>query len=361
MHRATSQMRCANDANPAVADHCRRFLSFIYNPLFISLALLLQVHGASADTFWLSNGDKFTGELQVSDGKIAKIRLPYANELLLEWKHVVAVDIQRPMLMSLDGLESRTVSSIEPAESGHATVQDGHLSSTVALADMHSLMPSRTFVRNLKLEGNFDAKLDVHHDSNQSEEWQFKGEARAEHDSWRHVLSGQIVNKTKDSERTEDNWELAYDLDRFLTQNWFIRSTAAQDEDKFSVFYRQRAFGMGPGYRFWDNELGRFDVITQFTRYQLSAEDQSLDFNAYTLAWDYKRLFVSSRFELYSKAQTQIPQIDIIDYIFDSEYGVRYRLNDWARLSLLYELDQIRAGGITSTDRHYLLGVGVSW
>jgi hypothetical protein len=274
---------------------------------------------------------------------------------------VVEVDIQRPMFMSLDGLESRTVSSIEPAKSGHATVRDGHSSSTVALADMHSLMPSRALVYNLKLEDNFDAKLDVHHDSNQSEEWRFKGEARAEHDGWRHVLRGQMLNKTKDGERTEDSWELAYDLDRFLTQNWFIRSTAAQNEDEFSIFYRQRAVGMGPGYRFWDNELGRFDLITQFTRYQLSAEGQSLDFNAYTLAWDYKRMFISSRFELYSKAQTQIPQIDLIDYIFDSEFGIRYLLNDWARLSLLYELDQTRAGGITSTGQHYLVGVGVSW
>ncbi|MNN69501.1 hypothetical protein D3C81_1852910 [compost metagenome] len=57
----------------------------------------------------------------------------------------------------------------------------------------------------------------------------------------------------------------------------------------------------------------------------------------------------------------QVPRIDEIDYVLDSEFGLRYRLNDWARLSLLYELDQLRGLGETSSDRHYLIGVGIGW
>ncbi|MNG12155.1 hypothetical protein D3C84_957500 [compost metagenome] len=57
----------------------------------------------------------------------------------------------------------------------------------------------------------------------------------------------------------------------------------------------------------------------------------------------------------------QVPRINEIDYVLDSEFGLRYRLNDWARLSLLYELDQIRGLGQSSSDRHYLIGLGVGW
>ena len=56
-----------------------------------------------------------------------------------------------------------------------------------------------------------------------------------------------------------------------------------------------------------------------------------------------------------------MPQIDEIDYVFDGEAGLRYRLNDWARLSLLYELNQLRGLGQTVSDRHYLIGLGVGW
>jgi hypothetical protein len=41
--------------------------------------------------------------------------------------------------------------------------------------------------------------------------------------------------------------------------------------------------------------------------------------------------------------------------------GLRYRLTDWARLSLLYELDQASGLGQSSSERRYLLGVGVGW
>jgi hypothetical protein len=72
-------------------------------------------------------------------------------------------------------------------------------------------------------------------------------------------------------------------------------------------------------------------------------------------------LLFGTRVELYSTGEVQIPQIDEIDYVLDSEYGLRYRLNEWARLSLLYELDQARGLGQTSSGRRYLLGVGVGW
>ncbi|MOA53205.1 hypothetical protein D3C78_1766330 [compost metagenome] len=86
-----------------------------------------------------------------------------------------------------------------------------------------------------------------------------------------------------------------------------------------------------------------------------------LAFNTWSLEWDYKRLLWGTRLEFYSSAELQVPQIDEIDYVLDSEFGLRYRLNDWARLSLLYELDQLRGLGNTYSERRYLIGVGVGW
>jgi hypothetical protein len=124
---------------------------------------------------------------------------------------------------------------------------------------------------------------------------------------------------------------------------------------------RQRILGTGPGYRFWDNELGRFDLIGQVNRVRLDSPYGDLSFDTWSMEWDYKRLLWGSRLEFYSNAELQVPQIDEIDYVFDGEAGLRYRLNDWARLSLLYELNQLRGLGTTVSDRHYLIGFGVGW
>lgn len=86
-----------------------------------------------------------------------------------------------------------------------------------------------------------------------------------------------------------------------------------------------------------------FDLIGQFNRVRLESDVADLAFNTTSLELDYKRLLWGTRLEFYANAQLQIPHIEEIDYVLDSEFGLRYRLNQWARLSLLYELDQLRA------------------
>ncbi|NQD95991.1 DUF481 domain-containing protein, partial [Pseudomonas sp. CrR25] len=146
-----------------------------------------------------------------------------------------------------------------------------------------------------------------------------------------------------------------------FSEHWFWRTGVEQQEDEFEFFTRQRIVGTGPGYRFWDNELGRFDLVGQLNRVNLESVNGDLSFDTVSLAWDYKRLLWGTRLEFYSSAELQVPEIEQVDYVLDSEFGLRYRLNSWARLSLLYELDQIRGLGQSSSERRYLIGVGVGW
>ena len=190
-------------------------------------------------------------------------------------------------------------------------------------------------------------------------------EAKGQHTYWARSLASRDERRAgsqgQNQAKPADNGQLEYDLDRFITDNWFGRVGAEQNEDEFAFFTRQRSLGTGPGYRFWDNELGRLDVVGQLNRLQLKTRDTELALNTYSLAWDFKRLLWGTRLEFYSTAEVQLPDIEQIDYVRDSEIGLRSRLNDWARLSLLYELDQVRGLGQSSSERRYLLGVGVGW
>lgn len=106
----------------------------------------------------------------------------------------------------------------------------------------------------------------------------------------------------KDGRKVEDNWELDYDLDRFFDEHWFWRGSYSQKHDAIDNLERQSALGTGPGYQFWDDELGRFDLVAEISRWQLEWRDQPReDFTSYSLEWDYKRLLAGTRLELYSK------------------------------------------------------------
>lgn len=313
-----------------------------------------------ADTVWLNNGDRLSGEIILLDGGKLALKTKYAGQVLIAWKDIDTLRSDKPLLVRRQGLDSEHSQHLEAAGKGMVRVLNA-TTQTVPLASITRLVPPRPLLKDRVWEGNLDAKLDMERNEDETDEWKLKGNTRVEHGRWRHVLTGELERETKNGSKTDDNWTLEYDLDRFLTDHWFWRTGVEQREDEFAQINRQRIVGTGPGYRFWDNELGRFDLISQFNRVRFETAQGDLEFDTYSLEWDYKRLLWGTRLEFYSNAELQLPAIDEIDYALDSEAGLRYRLNDWARLSLLYELDQVRGLGQTTSERRYLLGIGVGW
>lgn len=313
-----------------------------------------------ADTVWLNNGDRLSGEIILLDGGKLALKTRYAGQVLIDWKDIDTLSSDKPLLVRRSGFDNERSERLAAAGAGMVRVQ-GEREYTLPLAQIKRLVPPRPLLEDRLWEGNLDAKLDMKRNENDVDEWKLKGNTRVEHGRWRHLLSGELEREIKNDRKVEDNWELEYDLDRFLTEHWFWRAGVQQGEDEFEVVDRQRIVGTGPGYRFWDDELGRFDLIGQFNRVRLESDVADLAFNTTSLELDYKRLLWGTRLEFYANAELQIPHIDEIDYVLDSEMGLRYRLNQWARLSLLYELNQLAAQGQRVSDRHYLIGVGIGW
>ncbi|QKE64379.1 DUF481 domain-containing protein [Aquipseudomonas campi] len=327
---------------------------------FLLSTVLWLAWPAWADTVWLNNGDRLSGEILLLDGGKLALKTKYAGRVLIDWKDIDTLRSDKPLMLRRVGLDSESSEGLQAAGPGLVTVV-GSGNETVPLASISRLVPPRPLLKDRLWEGNLDAKLDLERNEDSTDEFKIKGNTRVEHGRWRHVLNGQLEHETKNDEEKEDNWELEYDLDRFFTDHWFWRTGYEQEEDQFENINRQRILGTGPGYRFWDDELGRLDLIGQVNRVRLDSPQGELAFDTWSLEWDYKRQLWGTRLEFYSTAELQVPQIDEIDYVFDSEAGLRYRLNDWARLSLLYELDQLRGLGNTYSEQRYLIGLGVGW
>ncbi|MBX9913695.1 MAG: DUF481 domain-containing protein [Pseudomonadaceae bacterium] len=320
---------------------------------------------ASADTVWLNNGDRLTGEIIVLDGGKLALKTKYAGRVLIDWKDINTLTSEQPLLVKRSGFEGQHSQRLEAAAPGQVQVLNGQ-KQTVTLSEISQLVPPRRLIRDFVWEGNVDARLEFERDENQTDEFKLKGDTRISHDAWRHVLKSEFEQETKNADKVKQNWLLEYDLDRFISEQWFVRSSLYQQHDEFASIDRQKSLGVGPGYRFWDDELGRFELIGQYQRFKLHANAQAhkpgnSSFDAGSLEWDYKRLLAGTRVELYSTGQVALPLIDQVDYVFEGEAGLRYRVNEWARISLLYELNQTRGLGQTSAERQYMLGFGVGW
>jgi hypothetical protein len=327
--------------------------------LVASVVVLLALP-ALADSVWLNNGDRLTGEIILLDGGKLALKTKYAGRVLIDWSDIETLSSDRPLLIKRSGFTGQHSQRLQAAESGQVQVLNGR-SQIVLLADITQLLPPRPLLEDFVWEGNLDAKLEFERNQDETDEFKLKGDSRVSHGVWRHVVKGELEHETKNSQQIEQNSQFDYDLDRFVTEQWFVRSSLHEQRDEYESIDRISSVGIGPGYRFWDDALGRFELITQYERLQLHSDKGSSTFDAGSMEWDYKRLLAGTRVELYSTGQFALPLIDQVDYVFEGEAGLRYRVNEWARISLLYELNQSRGLGESSADRQYMLGLGIGW
>jgi hypothetical protein len=329
---------------------------------FVVVVLVLPVQ---ADTVWLNNGDRLSGDILLLDGGKLALKTKYAGRVLIDWKDIDTLRSDKALLVKRSGFANEHSQQLEAAGAGMVRVMNGQ-SQTLALAQITQLVPPRPLLEDFVWEGNLDAKLEMERNQNDTNDYRLKGDSRVSHGYWRHVVKGEFEHETKNSLKVERNWQLEYDLDRFITEQWFVRTSGYEQHDEFENINRLQSYGIGPGYRFWDNELGRFELIGQYQRFQLHSDTSGSQpgdtrFDAAGMEWDFKRLIAGTRVELYSTGQLALPMIDQVDYVFDGEAGLRYRVNEWARISLLYELNQTRGLNDTSAHRQYMLGFGVGW
>lgn len=326
----------------------------------LCVLLGLAVFPAAADTVWLTNGDRLTGDIVLMDGGKLVLKTFYAGRILIDWDDIATLNSAKALLVKKEGFEHETSQKLQAAEPGKVKVINGG-NREVPLKDIQQLIPPRPLLEDFVWEGNLDLDLDLDRDDNSTDNLSLDGDSRIRHGRWRHVLNGEYEHENENGEETESNWQAEYDLDRFFTRQWFVRGSVTELRDDFGNIERESLYGLGPGYQFWDNELGRFDLIGQLVRGKVRTDKGDIEFDAYAGEWDYKRVFWGSRMEFYSTAQMVMPMVEHIDYVFDGEAGLRYRVNDWARLSLLYELNQVGGSREAGSEEHYTLGVGVAW
>lgn len=313
-----------------------------------------------ADTVWLNNGDRMSGEIILLDGGKLALKTKYAGQVLINWSDIETLSSEQPLLVRRQGLDSKHSERLAASGKGMVRITDG-ATETVPLANITRLVPARELLKDFSWEGNLDAKLNLERKDDNSDEFRIKGDTRIEKGRWRQVMNGEYERETTNDRLTDDNWHLEYDIDRFFNEHWFWRLGGEQQVDHLEFVEKQQIIGTGPGYRFWDDSLGRFDLIGQVNEVKFDYPGGDLSFRTFSLGWDYKRLLWGTRLELYTNAEIQFPEISEIDYVIDSEFGLRYRLNSWARVSILYELDRIEAQGANNSDENFLIGVGVGW
>ena len=203
----------------------------------------------SADTIWLNNGDRLTGDIVLLDGGKLVLQTKYAGRVQIDWEDIDTLRSDNPLLVKQDGFEAQHSQRLSAAGAGMVRVENG-ASKTLPLASITQLVPPRPFIEDWVWEGNVDAKLEIERDEDSVNDWSVKFDSRLRHGRFRHVLGGYQNHETKNGNTIDDNWSVEYDEDYFVTDQWFMRGSAQEERDQFEDIGRQRLWVSAPAIAF---------------------------------------------------------------------------------------------------------------
>ncbi|MEI2415770.1 DUF481 domain-containing protein [Orrella sp. JC864] len=247
-------------------------------------------------------------------------------------------------------------------DAGGVLIATSQAQRPVALAQLEQVIRPRPFVNDALWQGTLDLGLNYKTASTRTEDYVADLATEARHGRWRHKLNASYVRKTDDAATTEHSYGGTWSSDRFLSDAFFWQSRAMYKRDQIEELSRQAAVGTGPGYQFWDNELGAFSLAALLGRVRYDYDDGGSDnFYAASLRWDYKRYLGSQRLEFYTAGELSRPLDNAADFGLDAAVGVRYRLTDWVSWFLSYSRNQVSGGRESLNEKQLATGLGLSW
>lgn len=328
----------------------------------LSLSIVLFSAPVLADTVWLKNGDRLTGTIRVFDGSKLLLQTDYGGSIPLDWKKVATLESDHELLVKMGPVDGERAKSLLAAEPGKVTLANGGAPKTVELAQIEQIMKPKPLIEDFVWKGNIDLAMDYKRAERDTDDYDVDIDTKARHGQWRHNAQFEYNRELKDDVVSTDNWSTEYALDRFLTEKLFWQGRLEYKRDRIEELERQRTVGTGPGYQFWDDELGAFSVATLANRsdYSFSNGEQNR-FYELSVKWDYNRYLVGKTVELFSSGEVGRPLSGAADFSLDAEVGLRYKVTDWASLNMKAEKDMVSGAEGDLDETRYTLGFGVGW
>ena len=335
---------------------------FISKPAFFLLYLLPVFSLAQADTVWMRNGDKLTGIILLLDNSKLLLKTEYAGTLSLQWGKVATLESKTPLLIKENTMIGEHAKGLRAGDAGTTTLVNGGTPKQIALSSVTQIMKPKPLVEDFLWKNSLDFAFNYKRGESETNEYDIKYRTTARHGVWRHHGELWFSREDKNHSRTTDNWGGEYALDHFVTSQRYWQGRLSYRKDRVEDLEKQKALGFGPGYQFWDDELGAFSASTLLSRYKYRYKDGDSDrFYALGVHWDYNRYMFAKNLELYSRGDLTRPLNNTANYAANIEVGLRYRITDWVALNVRANKERISGARENVNNTKYSIGMTVGW
>ncbi|RLM18919.1 peptide chain release factor RF-3 [Brenneria alni] len=337
----------------------------------LSLVIALASAGISqsrADTVWLTNGDQLSGKITLLDGGKLFITTDYAGSISVSWDKVKTFETDHGLVIQGERYKEGELYPVIKAGENRAIIATPSISSdatgpqTLQLSEITTMVAQKPLVTDLSWKGNIDAGMSHKKSSTETDNYDATLSTQARHGTWRHNVDASYHLAKENSVESTKNASGEYALDKFLDENWFWQGRYQYKRDWIENIKISRSFGLGPGYQFWDNDLGAFSltslISTQAYVYQDNEQD---DFYTGGIKWDYNRFLFSKSVEAFTGGELGRSFDSTAPFYLKADAGLRFKLTDWSSLSMKVSRTRTESKQGNVNDTLYTMGVGVGW
>lgn len=324
--------------------------------------MLAAAFPSIADTVWVKNGDRLSGQIKFLEGGKLLIQTSYAGVVTIDWKQVKTLESDKDLLVKQDTYnDAKALLFKAAADDGKVLLTGGETPKLVELENIKQVLKPKAVI-GVAFKGNLDVALEYRQEEKDTLKYDIDFNATLRNGFWRHTTKGEINREFKEKV-TSDNWGVEYALDRFLSERWFWQGRLFYSQDKIDDPAREIAVGTGPGYQFWDNELGAFSLRHLFARtnYWIKSGYKGNYYSTVT-GGSYNRYLLGTRIEFFANGDLEVPFSGPVRYYVGGEMGFRYKVTDWGAINLKAESDlaNVTDEG-TFRKTRYTVGFGVIW
>jgi len=320
---------------------------------------------AKPATVVLANGDRISGTIvDLHDGTLT-VDTAWAGELSVDWSLVATIESETDLTLVLDD-GSRLVGPIEPVEPP-ADSRIAVRAATVtepAIVELSTVTAINPPAKAVQVKGNASAGLIVNQGNTDTRSFYFEGEVSARTDTNRYTTGAQVTRAEDSGSTTADSSRGWIDYDHFLSERWYLASSALFTRDQFQDLRLRSSLAVSTGYQFVETdratasaELGASYVDEDF----YDAADDS--YPAARWAIDLSRDFADGDLEVFHSDEGFLNLDTGDDVLLRSKTGVRFNLFKGfvATTQVNFDYDTDPAPGRKKDDWRYLMNLGVEW
>ncbi|KAA9001963.1 DUF481 domain-containing protein [Affinibrenneria salicis] len=331
--------------------------------IVITLGCLSAVP-AQADTIWLTNGDQLTGKITLLDGGKLFIDTDYAGSVSVAWDKVKTFEAQNGLIIQGERYHDGVLyPSIKAGDNRHILVkQTGGDEQTLPLSNITTLVAPKPLVLDFAWKGNIDAGLSHKKSSTTTDNYDVTLSTSARHGTWRHNVDASYHKAEEDKVESTKKIGGEYALDKFVDEHFFLQGRYQYKRDWLENIKINRSLGFGPGYQFWDNDLGAFSLTALINSQTFVYQDDGRDdFYSGTLKWSWNRYLYSKTIEAFTSGEIGRSFDATTEMDLSADMGLRFKLTDWSSMSMKVTRTRTLSAQGNTNDTLYTMGVGVGW